>query len=434
MSQKIGVHWFRRDLRLQDNAGFFHALNGSHPVLPVFIFDSQILEELPEDDRRVSFIYQILSKLHSDLQQEGSSLYALHGTPLDAFEELCATFDVQEVYTNHDYEPYAKERDSEIDNFLSQKGIPFHTYKDQVIFEKSEVLNASGQPYKVYTPYSKRWKEKYEEKPPASFKSEGNLSNLLKTDPFSFPSLEDIGFEEAEVSVPEPDFDEQTIRNYHKARNTPAALGTSRLSVHLRFGTVSIRQVVKLAIALNEKFLNELIWREFYMMILHHFPYVVHGSFKKKYDHIKWRNDEQGFEQWCRGKTGYALVDAGMRQLNETGWMPNRVRMLTASFLTKDLLIDWRWGEAYFAEKLMDYELASNNGNWQWVAGTGCDAAPYFRIFNPETQAKKFDPEKKYIKKWIEDYKPGFLPKMVDHQFARKRAVKVYKESLEKFG
>lgn len=431
MSLKISICWFRRDLRLHDNAAFYHALKESNPVLPAFIFDTNILDELPTKDKRVVFIHQTLSKLHAELQQKGSSFYVLHDTPLDAFKKMCEIFNVKEVFTNHDYEPYAKERDSRINDFLSQQNIPLHTYKDQVIFEKSEILNTSGQPYKVYTSYSKTWKKKYEEKQPASFNSEKNLSNLLKTEPFDVPSLEEIGFKKAQIMVPEPDIDEETIRHYDERRNIPAVSGTSRVSVHLRFGTVSIRRLVKLAKRLNEKWLNELIWREFYMMILHHFPYVVHRSFKKKYDHIQWRNNEKEFERWYRGKTGYPIVDAGMRQLNKTGWMHNRVRMITASFLTKDLLIDWRWGEAYFAEKLLDYELASNNGNWQWVAGTGCDASPYFRIFNPTTQAKKFDPEQNYIKKWIKDFQPGYLPPVVDHQFARKRALTVFKKIAE---
>lgn len=433
MSLKISLCWFRRDLRLHDNAAFYHALKGPYPVLPVFIFDTNILDELPKKDKRVVFIHQRVLKLHSELQQKDSSLYVVHGTPLNAFKKMCETLNVKKIFTNRDYEPYAKERDSRIDDFLSQKNIPFHTFKDQVIFEKSEILNTSGQPYKVYTPYSKTWKKKYEEKQPASFNSEEDLSNLLKAEPVDVPSLKEIGFKKVDINVPKADIDEEVIRHYDETRNIPAVSGTSRLSVHLRFGTVSIRRLVKLANRQNEKWLNELIWREFYMMILHHFPYVVHQSFKKKYDHIQWRNNEKEFELWCRGETGYPIVDAGMRQLNETGWMHNRVRMITASFLIKDLLIDWRWGEAYFAEKLLDYELASNNGNWQWVAGTGCDAAPYFRIFNPLTQTEKFDPEQKYIRTWIEDFQPNYLPKIVDHQFARKRALKVYKKSLEKY-
>lgn len=433
MSLKISICWFRRDLRLHDNAAFYHALKGSNPVLPAFIFDTNILDELPAKDKRVVFIHQTLSKLHVELQQKGSSLYVSHATPLDAFKKMCETFNVKEVFINHDYEPYAKERDSKIDDFLSQQNIPLHTYKDQVIFEKSEILNTSGQPYKVYTPYSKTWKQKYEREQPTSFNSEENLPNLLKTEPFDVPSLEEIGFQQVGIRIPEPDIDEITIRHYDERRNIPAVSGTSRISIHLRFGTVSIRRLVNLAKRLNEKWLNELIWREFYMMILHHFPYVVHRSFKKKYDHIQWRNNEKEFEHWCRGRTGYPIIDAGMRQLNETGWMHNQVRMITASFLTKDLLIDWRWGEAYFAEKLLDYELASNNGNWQWVAGTGCDAAPYFRIFNPTRQAEKIDPEQNYIKKWIKDFHPGYLPPVVGHQFARKRALNVYKKILEKW-
>ncbi|HEX5024427.1 MAG TPA: deoxyribodipyrimidine photo-lyase, partial [Agriterribacter sp.] len=332
---------------------------------------------------------------------------------------------------NHDYEPYAIERDTQVKNYLMEQQISFTTYKDQVIFEKSEVVKADGTPYTVFTPYSRVWKKNFMSCKNTCFRSEAYLSNLHVTEAFYLPSLQEIGFERVDINIPPPTVDKPAIQSYHETRNLPAVDGTSKLSVHLRFGTVSVRQIARLADQLNEQWLNELIWRDFFMMILFHFPYVVHQSFKKKYDHIRWRNNEQEFECWCRGETGYPIVDAGMHQLNETGWMHNRVRMIVASFLTKHLLIDWRWGEAYFAEKLVDYELSSNNGNWQWAAGSGCDAAPYFRIFNPWEQTQKFDPDLVYIKKWIPHFKPGYITPIVEHDYARKRALEVYKKSLD---
>ena len=432
MSESVNVFWFRRDLRLFDNTALYHALNSGLKVLPIFIFDTYILEKLSDKaDRRVSFIYQKLSEINEILKERNSSLYILHDAPLPAFEKLTSTFTIEKVYANHDYEPYAIERDLSILNFLQQKNIPFHTFKDQVIFEKSEVMKPDGDPYTVFTPYSKAWKRKYLTDKPLSFASEKYLDNFITQQSFPFPSLSSIGFKSDDEKIPGLNIYQETIKNYNETRNLPAVAGTSFIGIHLRFGTVSVRHMVELAEKLNEQWLNELIWREFFMMILFHFPHVVHQSFRKKYDHIQWRNNETEFDLWCKGETGYPIVDAGMRQLNETGWMHNRVRMVVASFLTKHLLIDWRWGEAYFAEKLLDYELASNNGNWQWAAGSGCDAAPYFRIFNPSEQTRKFDPELKYIKTWISDYKPGYLEPIVDHDFARKRALEVYKKSLD---
>lgn len=432
MKKEISICWLRRDLRLFDNVALYHALKGKYPVLPVFIFDTNILEKLPDkSDKRVFFIYHTLEGLNTILKDNGSALYVLHNTPLAAFEKICDDFSVKEVFTNHDYEPYSTERDTAISNFLKNKNISFHTYKDQVIFERSEVMKPGGAPYTVFTPYSKKWKQKYTEEKPGPFLSEEYFNNLAKIKPFAFPSVKELGFEKPGMAIPEPTIDERVIRHYHETRNMPAITGTSHLSIHLRFGTVSIRQLAKLAKRLNEQWLNELIWREFFMMILFHYPQVVNHSFKKKYEHIQWRNNEREFERWCKGETGYPMVDAGMRQLNETGWMHNRVRMVVAGFLTKHLLIDWRWGEAYFAEKLLDYELSSNNGNWQWAAGSGCDAAPYFRIFNPSEQVKKFDPELKYIKTWIKDFRPNYLPPIVEHDYARKRALEVYKKSLK---
>jgi len=433
MAESVTAFWFRRDLRLNDNHGLYSALKKSQPVLPLFIFDTNILNELPDNnDKRVAIIHKMLRSLNEELKKHGSSLYVFHGKPLDAFKILCTNFDVKEVITNHDYEPYAIERDKTIRNFLLQNNIPFTTYKDQVIFEKSDVMKTDDSPYTIYTPYSRAWKQRFAEEQPSNFPSEECLSNLLKTNPFDFPTLRRIGFEDVKIQIPELNISGTVMSHYEETHNIPSADGTSNASVHLRFGTVSIRHLVKLAVTLSEKWLNELIWREFFMMILFHFPHVVTHNFKKDYDNIKWRNNEKEFALWCKGETGYPLVDAGMRQLNKTGQMHNRVRLVTASFLTKDLLIDWRWGEAYFASKLLDYELSSNNGNWQWVAGTGCDAAPYFRIFNPSEQIKRFDPQLKYIKRWIKNFRADYLPPIVDHPFARKRAIEVYKKAVEK--
>ncbi len=428
---EINVFWFRRDLRLFDNSGLFQALKSGKPVLPVFIFDKLILDQLSDkQDKRVTFIYQALEKINTKLKEYDSSLLVLPNTPISAFQKLTEQFKIKEVFANHDYEPYAVDRDRQIENFLSENGIAFHTFKDQVIWEKSEVMKPGGTPYKVFTPYSKQWKHHYKLDPPQEFSSENYLSEFY-TEIHPFPELQEIGFEKAILEIPKFSSSEEIIINYHKTRNFPALEGTSYAGVHLRFGTVSVRQLVKLASELNGEWLNELIWREFFMMILYHYPEVEHQNFKRKYDRIHWRNNEDEFRLWCQGETGYPMVDAGMRQLNETGWMHNRVRMIVAGFLTKHLLIDWRWGEAYFAEKLLDYELASNNGNWQWAAGTGCDAAPYFRIFNPSEQLKKFDPDLKYIKRWIPGFRAGYLPEIVEHKFARQRALETYKTAVQ---
>ena len=431
MKKEVNVCWFRRDLRISDNTALYHALKGGFPVLIVFVFDPLILDKLPDKkDKRVNFIYQALENLNKHLARFGSSLYVIHDTPLAVFEKLFHDFDIKTVFSNHDYEPYAIDRDMKVSELLAKKNIPFKSFKDQVIFEKAEVMKPDGAPYTVFTPYSRVWKNKYLVRAPEFLPSENLLSNLYQTQELRLPSLKELGFEKAGTVFSIPALNEQTILHYHDTRNIPSVNGTSQLGVHLRFGTLSVRSLVKLASGLNEQWLNELIWREFFMMILYHFPHVVNGSFRKKYDQIQWRNNEQEFQLWCKGETGYPIVDAGMRQLNETGWMHNRVRMIVASFLCKHLLIDWRWGEAYFAEKLLDFELASNNGNWQWAAGSGCDAAPYFRIFNPAEQTKKFDSQLLYIKTWIKDFRPGYLEPIVEHDYARKRALEVYKRSL----
>lgn len=432
LGEKISVCWLRRDLRLFDNAALFHALKSDYPVLVVFIFDRNILDKLANTrDRRVAFIHEQLEKLNRELQKKGSALEVFNSTPEKAFIELLSEYEVQDVFTNGDYEPYAISRDRKIKALVEESGANFHSFKDQVIFEKNEVIKPDETPYTVFTPYSKSWKQRFFKESIPSYPSENISDKFLMRPRKSIPSLSDIGFEQVDFEVQPPDISERLLINYKKNRDLPAVDGTSHLGIHLRFGTVSIRQIASKAAEFDETFLNELIWREFFMMILFYFPYVEQNNFRRKYDRLQWRNNEEEFELWCRGKTGYPMVDAGMRQLNETGWMHNRVRMITAGFLTKHLLIDWRWGEAYFAEKLLDYELASNNGNWQWAAGTGCDSAPYFRIFNPSTQLKKFDPELKYIRTWIRDYEPGYLEPIVEHSSARERALKMYKRALE---
>ncbi len=432
--EKISIFWFRRDLRLEDNVGLTHALKGDFPVLPLFIFDRNILNELPKDDARVSFIFSTLKQIQNRLKKEFSSSMAIHcDDPMAVFKKLTAEYDIQAVYTNTDYEPYAKERDGELAGYFDKSGIEFHTFKDQVIFEKDEVVKDDGDPYIVYTPYMRRWKQRFKKTQPLQQgEEEPQLKNLLQDTSLADLELSDLGFKPSPIDVPEYNVSSSLIGDYEKTRNFPALEGTSHLGPHLRFGTVSVRQMIRKAKSeKNETFWNELIWREFFMQILWHFPHTTHEAFKKKYDRIDWRNNEEEFERWKKGETGYALVDAGMRELNATGYMHNRVRMLVASFLCKHLLIDWRWGEAYFAEKLLDYELSSNVGNWQWAAGSGVDAAPYFRIFNPMTQVDKFDKDRVYIRKWVPEIdSDNYVPKMVDHKEARERCLKTYKAAL----
>ena len=432
MKQNLALFWFRRDLRLHDNAGLFAALSSGLPVQPIFIFDEEILSRLQDkNDKRVSFIYAALRNTQSRLIEQGSTLDVRYGKPLQVFQQLIEAYPVFAVYANHDYEPYADQRDKAIQKLLAANGVAFHTTKDQVIFEKAEAVKDDGTPYSVFTPYAKRWKTSLQSHRLQSHSSEKILDNLYRQKPLPFPTLQRIGFVFDKSVSAVPRVNESVVQHYHQTRDLPALQGTSRLGIHLRFGTVSIRQVVSKAAALNETFLNELIWREFFMQTLWHQPRLVRESCKKEYDGIHWRNNEEEFERWCQGQTGYPIVDAGMRELNETGFMHNRVRMIAASFLIKDLLIDWRWGEAYFARKLLDFELASNNGNWQWVAGCGCDAAPYFRIFNPTIQAKKFDPQSAYIRKWLPELDSFSYPQpMVEHEAAKQRCIKAYKAAL----
>lgn len=425
----MNVFWFRRDLRLDDNVGLFEALSDGE-TLPIFIFDPNILAELPKDDARVSFISELLEKIQKQLKAEKKSLAVFHDEPEKVFEKLTKEHKIKAVFTNHDYEPYAKKRDAEIEKFLNSKEIAFHTFKDQVIFEKDEIVKDDGKPYVVYTPFSKKWKEKFSKESVKIHLSEKKLDQIA-THNYPFLSLTDIDFQESKIKVEDFDISKDIIESYKETRDFPSVDGTSHLSPHLRFGAVSIRKIVKKASEFKQgTFLNELIWREFFMQILWHFPNTVTESFRPKYDNIKWRNNEKEFKSWCEGKTGYPIVDAGMRQLNQTGNMHNRVRMVVASFLCKHLLIDWRWGEAYFAEKLLDYEQSSNVGNWQWAAGSGVDAAPYFRIFNPSEQVKKFDKDFKYIKKWVPEFQEMDYQPIVDHKEARERALKVYKEAV----
>lgn len=433
MKNPITVFWFRRDLRLDDNVGFYAALKSEHPVLPIFIFDPEILDELPEDDARVTFIYDTLQSIRETLQNKhGSSLALFHGKPLDIYKQLLKDYNITAVSTNHDYEPYAKKRDSELAKYLSEHGVEFKTYKDQVVFEKDEIIKKDEAPYMVYTPYMKVWKEKFKTIDLEMFYTSPYIQNLIKNTHLPNLSLSDLGFKKSSQKIADYDVTPTLIQEYEKTRNFPAQDSTSRLGPHLRFGTVSIRQMIKKAIAENnEIFWQELIWREFFMQILWHFPHTVEESFKPKYDRIEWRNNEAEFKKWCDGNTGYPLVDAGMRQLNATGFMHNRVRMLVGSFLCKHLLIDWRWGEAYFAENLHDYEMSSNVGNWQWVAGCGVDAAPYFRIFNPTTQIEKFDKDLKYINRWVPEFQELSYPEpMVDHKEAQERCLETYKRAL----
>ena len=427
----MNIYWFRRDLRLEDNKGLLEALQSGASVLPIFIFDIAILNQLPKDDARVTFIHKLLGEIHTELQKTGKSLAVFYGDPIEIFKKLISENPIQNLYANRDYEPYARKRDKSIYEFLASHNIEFKSFKDQVIFEKSEVTKNDGLPYVVYTPYSRKWKENFKKIKLQFYNSENHLDKLALHS-YSFLSLKDIGFETSSIKVSPFDISENLIQNYEATRNFPALNKTSYLGAYLRFGAVSIRKMIEKAILeKNETFWNELIWREFFMQILWHYPHTSSKSFRPKYEAIQWNNNEIEFQKWCEGKTGYPFVDAGMRELNATGHMHNRVRMIVASFLCKHLLIDWRWGETYFAQKLLDYEQASNVGNWQWAAGCGVDAAPYFRIFNPTEQIKKFDKELKYIKKWIPELDNSTYPEpIVDHKFARERCLKVYKEAV----
>ena len=427
MENKVSFFWFRRDLRLEDNKGLSEALKSGNKVIPIFIFDEDILDNLPKNDSRVSFIYETLHQLDIELKKVDSSFLIKKGNPFKIWESLIADYNINAVYANKDYEPYAIKRDQQIEAFLNSKNVDFYSYKDQVIFEQDEVVKNDGLPYTVYTPYKNKWLKTFSEEIDTT-EFVVNFSNFYNFK-LDFPTLKFLGLEESFIKV--KPYNLKNLDIYDEVRDFPSQDKTSYLSPYFRFGLVSVRKMVRFALNTNVTFLSELIWREFFMQILYHFPKVVTNNFRQKYDAVPWRNNEEEFKKWCKGETGYPMVDAGMRELNATGYMHNRVRMITAGFLCKHLLIDWRWGEAYFAEKLLDYELSANNGNWQWAAGTGCDAAPYFRVFNPESQLKKFDKDLKYIKKWIEDFDELTYPNpMVEHKFARERAISTYKKAL----
>lgn len=432
---KINIIWFRRDLRLQDNAALYHALKDDNAVVPIFIFDTNILDDLEDkQDRRVEFIHTALEEMQQQLTALGSTLEVYYGKPLDVYTSLLKKYAIEKVFTNKDYEQYAIDRDAAMASLLREHGATLYTYKDQVIFEKDEVVKDDRTPYTVFTPYSKKWKALLNDFYLKSYPAEKYFDNFYKQSPVAIPTLPEVGFEKTGVPLPSKEIRTDILRHYKEQRDYPAIHGTSRLSVHLRFGTISIRELAAMAIDTSETYLNELIWRDFYQMILWHFPHVRKGeSFRKEYDHIKWRNNEKEFNAWCEGQTGYPIVDAGMRELNETGFMHNRVRMIVASFLTKHLLIDWRWGEAYFAKKLLDYDYAANNGGWQWAAGSGCDAAPYFRVFNPTLQTQKFDKDLEYIRRWVLEFESSnYARPIVEHEFARKRCLQVYSAALKK--
>jgi deoxyribodipyrimidine photo-lyase len=435
LKNKIALFWFRRDLRLHDNAGLYHALRSGYPVLPLFIFDKKILDALEnKHDRRVNFIHQTISELQGALNELGSGMLVEYGTPQTVWDKILNEYEIAEVYTNHDYEPYATERDGALGEIFAKKEILFKTFKDQVIFEKNEILTGQNTPYTVFTPYSRAWKAKANEFFLSSYPTKKYLKNFLQKKITAVPSLKEMGFNITDEPAPSSTVRKELLEKYEDQRDYPAIEGTTHIGIHLRFGTVSIREMARKAYEHSGTWLNELIWRDFYHQILWNFPKVGKGqAFRAEYDNIKWRNNEKEFKAWCEGKTGYPLVDAGMHELNETGFMHNRVRMVTASFLTKHLLIDWRWGEAYFAEKLLDYDLAANNGGWQWAAGSGTDAAPYFRIFNPTSQAEKFDSKGVYIKKWVPELNSLDYPTpIVEHKFARERCLKAYKTALNK--
>lgn len=432
--KKVTLFWFRRDLRLHDNNGLAHALRQSDPVLPIFIFDKNILDQLDNKaDRRVEFIHAALLQMQEQLLEYGSSLHVLYDTPLGAFRQLLKLYGITAVFTNHDYEGYAKDRDEAVRTLLQEQNIAFHTFKDQVIFEKNEVVKDDGKPYTVFTPYSKKWLSVLAENPVRDDDDKLQRNHFFQQPSIAIPGLRSIGFQPVDQPFPSQDLSNALLQHYSERRDFPAIAGTSKLGVHLRFGTISIRKILQQALPLSNSFVNELIWRDFYQMICWHFPQIGQGrAFRPAYDLIRWRSNEDEFEKWKSGQTGYPIVDAGMRELNATGFMHNRVRMIVASFLSKHLLIDWRWGEAYFAEKLLDYDFASNNGGWQWAAGSGCDAAPYFRVFNPTLQAKKFDADGKYIRRWVPELDDfGYPEPIVNHEMARKRCLEVYSKALK---
>ncbi|MBS7332781.1 MAG: deoxyribodipyrimidine photo-lyase [Weeksellaceae bacterium] len=425
---RVNIFWFRRDLRLEDNIGLYHALKQDFPVLPLFIFDNNILSELNDKyDRRVDYIHQSLENLNNQLLKLDSSLLIRYGNPVEVLLQLKNEYSIENIFCNEDYEMYGINRDNEV-----KKHFNLHQFKDHVIFRFDEILKKDNTPYTVFTPYSKQWKLKLTD---SDFKEyELNLNNFYSSK-FDFPTLQSIGFQKTDIEFSLPNIPLDSLSNYMETRNIPSLDSTTKLSLPLRFGTISIRKCVRFAHNHQlETWLNELIWRDFFIQILAHFPATTYSAFKPKYDNIQWINNEKEFDLWCKGETGYPIVDAGMKELNATGFMHNRVRMIVASFLCKHLLIDWRWGESYFASKLNDYEMASNVGNWQWASSSGCDATPYFRVFNPTLQQQKFDKDFKYIKKWIPNFdEQNYIEPIVPHDFARERAIETYKIGLYSF-
>lgn len=428
---KTTIHWFRRDLRIEDNTALFHALSQNNNVQCIFIFDENIINELPKNDHRISFIYDTLFNINYKLNKYGTSIKIFKGDPVDIFKKIILDNKINSVYFNKDYEPYTIDRDNTIEKLLSKENIEVKRYKDHVIFEEKEIVKDDNKPYTIYTPYSKKWLTKIHETKIIEYNTIPFLNNFKKNKNLNIKSREELDFIKSDTLVYDFNSTDEIILNYEKTRNYPFIGGTSKVGPYLRFGLISIRSLVLKSIYKDITYLKELIWRDFFSQILFNFPNVINRSFKHKYDNIKWENNEYFLKKWKNGETGYPIVDAGMRELNNTGFMHNRVRMITASFLCKHLLIDWRFGEAYFAEKLFDYELSSNNGNWQWAAGCGCDAAPYFRVFNPYTQQEKFDKEYNYIKKWVPEYNSNkYVNPLVIHKEARIKAIEHYKKYL----
>ncbi len=433
MMKEVSIFWFRRDLRLEDNAGLWKALKSGHPVVPIFIFDRNILDKLEDkSDARVSFLHQRLTELQSQLTGMGSSLHVFYGTPEEAMNTLIQTYTVKGVFLNRDYEPYARERDEFVFNYWSEHEVPVVGAKDHVIFEKNEVVKADGTPYLVFSPYGKAWRKKLTDYHAKAYPNAKYFENFLKQQPIAIPTLESMGFRVTGISLPSSNVDESIIKTYDATRNFPAnERGTTRLGMHLRFGSISVRSLLRKGLVGNDTFVNELIWRDFFQMALYYFPDSREKAIKPKYDLIPWETNMEHFKAWCEGRTGYPIVDAGMRELNTTGYMHNRVRMIVASFLTKHLLIDWRLGERYFAEKLLDFDLASNIGGWQWASGSGLDAAPYFRVFNPTSQLEKFDKQLRYVKRWVPEYGTAQYPEpIVEHKWARERCLDRFKTAL----
>lgn len=438
--KKTTLFWFRRDLRIHDNAGLFYALKEQgQDVLPVFIFDTDILGKLDDPaDARVTFLQQIVAGLKTSLQKKKSDVLVRKGVPLEVLQKLAKEWNVGAIYANHDYEPAARVRDEAVLRWAEGAGIQFKTYKDQTLFEKDEILTDAGKPYTVYTPYKNKVLKTLNKFYLSSYPNdlyEGSFKKITK--PEKMLGLDEIGFKPSTIEFPALDLATEVLKKYATRRDFPAIEnGTTHLGLHLRFGTVSVRELAREGQKYSPVWLSELIWRDFFMQILWHYPRVVQQSFRPEYDGIAWRKDKEAkadFERWCAGMTGYPLVDAGMRELNATGYMHNRVRMVTASFLCKHLLIHWSKGERYFSKKLLDYDLSANNGNWQWAAGSGCDAAPYFRIFNPEAQAEKFDPKEEYILKWVPElHTPKYPQPIIEHVEARGRCLQEFTKALKK--